>query len=352
MPKLTRQPPKYSLHKPSGQARVRYLGRDHYLGPYGSRESREAYARLIAEFSRDDPAPFSAPGGLTVAELILKFWGHCQVYYRHPDGTPTGEAAVIKCALRPLRRLFGTEPAAGFGARKLKLLRDEMIRLGWTRRYVNDQVGRVRRMFTWAASEELVLESVAGSLATVKGLEAGRSAAREKPAVKAVADGDVEATLPHLPPVVADVVRLLRLSGARVGELLAMTADGIDRSDPECWSCRPARHKTAHRGKVRVIHFGPRAVEILSPYVARAGGGRLLGYTRDGVRQAVARACAKAGVPHWHPHMLRHAAGTAVRERFGLEGSQAVLGHARAETSEIYSTLSADRAREIARQVG
>jgi hypothetical protein len=146
------------------------------------------------------------------------------VYYRHPDGTPTGEAAVIKCALRPLRRLFGTTPAAEFGAKRLKLLREEMIRLGLSRRYINDQVGRVRRMFVWAASEELVPESIAGSLATVRGLEAGRSKAREKPPVQAVPDEVVEVTLPHLPPVVADVVRVLRLSGARVGELLRASA--------------------------------------------------------------------------------------------------------------------------------
>jgi hypothetical protein len=62
MPKLTRQPPKYSLHKPSGQARVRHQGRDFYLGAYGSRGSREAYARLIAEFTRDDVMPAPTPG--------------------------------------------------------------------------------------------------------------------------------------------------------------------------------------------------------------------------------------------------------------------------------------------------
>jgi hypothetical protein len=32
--------PAYSLHKPSGQARVRIEGRDHYLGPYDSPEPK------------------------------------------------------------------------------------------------------------------------------------------------------------------------------------------------------------------------------------------------------------------------------------------------------------------------
>lgn len=378
MPKLTRKPPAYSHHKPSGQARVRYQGRDHYLGPYGSRESREAYSRLIAEFSRDSPVPVAPTGGPTVAEVILAFWSHAQVYYRHPDGTPTGEHLVIRCALKPLRRLYGTTPAAEFKAKQLRLLRDEMIRLGWSRRYINDQVGRVKRTFTWAASEELVPESVPASLATVKGLESGRSLAREKPPVEAVPDDVVEATLPYLPPIVADIVRLLRLRGARVGEFLAITPDRLDRSDPECWSYSPIRHKTSHRGKTRIIYFGPRAIALLTSYLDASEGGRLFGYTPNGVLQAIERACDRA-FPHpelsaiardrlapeqeaelkawrkehrWHPHRLRHATATEVRGRFGIDAAQAVLGNSELGTTETYAAVDTEKGREAMRQVG
>src|SRR5512135_3803341 len=34
---------------------------------------------------------------------------------------------------------------------------------------------------------------------------------------------------------------------------------------------------------------------------------------------AIAKACKRAGVPHWHPHQLRHNAGTYLRKEFGLE---------------------------------
>jgi integrase len=212
-------------------------------------------------------------------------------------------------------------PAAEFRAKHLRLVRDEMVRLGWSRRYLNGQVGRVRRMFAWAVAEDLVPESVTGSLINVKGLEAGRSKARERPKVEPIADEVVEATLPHLLPVVADVVRVLRLRGARIGEVLAMTADRIDRSDPRCWSYAPARHKSSPKGKPRTIYFGPRAIEILTPYLLASGGGRVFDYTRDGVRQAIGRAAARAGQPHWHPHQLRHLAATELRARFGLEAA-------------------------------
>lgn len=51
--------PGYLLHKPTGQARVRLNGHDHYLGPYGSDESRIEYGKLIAQHSAGVPVdPF------------------------------------------------------------------------------------------------------------------------------------------------------------------------------------------------------------------------------------------------------------------------------------------------------
>lgn len=42
--------PSYRKHS-SGQARDTINGRDHLLGKYGSRESKQKYGRLIAEYS-------------------------------------------------------------------------------------------------------------------------------------------------------------------------------------------------------------------------------------------------------------------------------------------------------------
>ena len=47
MPRSTRSIPKYRLHKASGQAVVTLRGKDYYLGPHGSPESRAEYDRLI-----------------------------------------------------------------------------------------------------------------------------------------------------------------------------------------------------------------------------------------------------------------------------------------------------------------
>ena len=44
MSRLVNRQPKYSLRKPSGQAKVRHRGKDTYLGRYGSPESKIAVA--------------------------------------------------------------------------------------------------------------------------------------------------------------------------------------------------------------------------------------------------------------------------------------------------------------------
>ncbi len=238
--------PKYSLHKPSGQAKVKYKGRVYYLGKHGTPKSKEAYARFISQLSqgrepeRSRPVPVATP--LLIGELVLQFWEHCKSYYVK-DGKRTGEDVTVHAALQPLVDSFGMTPAAEFGPKKLKLVREEMIRLKWSRRYINAQTSRIRRMFTWAASEELIPGSVALDLRTVQGLLKNRSAAREKPEVGPARDADVEAILPKLSPIMADMVRVQRLCGCRPGELLAMTVEAIDRSDPSCWEYRPATHK-------------------------------------------------------------------------------------------------------------
>jgi hypothetical protein len=110
--------PAYRLHKARNCAVVTVGGRDHYLGPYGSPESWEKYHRLIAEWlaGRNNP-PAAAAGAaaapLTVSALILRYWRHVQSYYVK-DGKPTSEQATIQHALRFVRRLYGSKPAADF----------------------------------------------------------------------------------------------------------------------------------------------------------------------------------------------------------------------------------------------
>ena len=267
--------PKLCLHKGTGQARVLLKGRHVYLGKHGTPEADEKYRRIVAEFLRTDAvpaevapraaAPATPAAGRTIDEIILAYWKWAEGHYVK-DGEPTSEIGVLKVTLRTLRRLYGSTPANAFGPLKLKAYRDQLVRDGLSRPGCNERVERVKRMFKWAVSEELVPASVYQALATVTGLQAGRTPAWEPDPVEPVDPGVVEATLPHLPPIVADMVRLQLLTGMRPGEVCSIRPADVDQTG-EVWAYRPASHKTQHHGKARTIFIGTEAQAVLSPYL-------------------------------------------------------------------------------------
>jgi site-specific recombinase XerC len=74
-------------------------------------------------------------------------------------------------------------------------------------------------------------------------------------------------------------------------------------------------------------------------------------------RRAIEYGIAKARrhgieIPHWHPHQLRHSFATLVRQRYGIEGAQVALGHARADVTQVYAEKSFQLASKIALEVG
>jgi hypothetical protein len=161
MPKLTKSIPKYRKHRASDQAVVTIWGVDHYLGPFGTKVSRDEYDRLIAEWltaGRPTRPPASVAGeiSITVVALIARYWEFVARHYVK-NGQPTSEQASIRCALRPLKRLYGETDANDFGPKKLEAVRNNLIRSGMLRRTINQNIGRIRRMFRWAESQELVV---------------------------------------------------------------------------------------------------------------------------------------------------------------------------------------------------
>lgn len=83
-----------------------------------------------------------------------------------------------------------------------------------------------------------------------------------------VDDVKVEAALGHFPEVVADMVRLERLTGMRPVEVCMLRPCDLDRSK-EAWIYRPESHKTEHYSRERIIPIGPRAQKVLLRYLVR-----------------------------------------------------------------------------------
>ena len=40
---------------------------------------------------------------------------------------------------------------------------------------------------------------------------------------------------------------------------------------------------------------------------------------------------------YWAPNRLRHTRATEVRKQFGLEAAQVILGHAKADVTQVYA---------------
>jgi hypothetical protein len=156
--------PRYSLHKPSGRARVRINGRDHYLGAYQSPESFAEYDKLIDEYLRTTRTTRST---ITIDLLCLKYIDFADTYYRHADGSPTGTVENIRAALKPLVRIYGRTLAGDFSPLKLKAVRDEMIKAKLCRTNINRHIQRIKGAFSWAMSEELVAPAVHHGLTAV-----------------------------------------------------------------------------------------------------------------------------------------------------------------------------------------
>src|SRR6516164_4472998 len=113
--------PSYRHHKPSGRAVVTLNGRDIYLGPWGSEESKAEYARKIAEWTargRQAPPPEKEQGVL-VKEVILAYYRHCEAKL------VAVELAKVAQALRIVRELYGETEAALFNVLSYAAIRSK-----------------------------------------------------------------------------------------------------------------------------------------------------------------------------------------------------------------------------------
>ncbi len=407
-------PPKYCLHKASGQARVKFGHKEIYLGKFGSPESKAKYARVVGErFKSQGPAILAGQHdvavGLSIDEVLLSYWRFAEGYYVK-NGKPTKELQSIRESLKPLRKACGAERASNFGPLRLKALQQLMIDDNLSRNVINSRVSRIKRMFKWAVSEQLIPSHVYESVRTVDNLRFGRSRARETEPVRPVDDTIVDAVVPYVAPPVAAMIQIQRLTGMRPGEVTTMRPCDIDMSE-QTWVYSPADHKNRWRGHIRQIPLGPRAQQVLVPFLQRASDVYLFSpreaeawrnnrrtgvcspnrttpvypselrrrekakltrrkrqskrpkgtrYDTVSYRRAIVYGIKKANrcreqdkqLPHWHPNQLRHLFATTVRKRYGVEAASVGLGHARTNVVEVYAEKNLGLATRVALETG
>jgi integrase len=237
-----------------------------------------------------------------------------------------GKTAVrVKTGPRGLARVTGGEGAARYACRLL------------------------RAAFSWARTEKLIAYD------PTAGVDFGRDDEREvvlgasEYARLFAAMAAMEADF-RLRPAVADALRVIALTGARVGEIVRLRWRHVElRQGRIVWPTK--RHKTGHKtGKPRIIHLPTAAQEI----IARQPEGTAADYVFKpskgkgpiAVRKPWKAIQAESGLPpHVNPHGLRHSLATLL----AVDGAQAAqimttLGHRQMSTTTRYLHF-ADKAR-------
>ena len=152
------------------------------------------------------------------------------------------------------------------------------------------------------------------------------------------------------------VVELLYASGVRVGELVGLDVDDVDRS-------RRLLRVLGKGRKERSVPFGAPAAAALEDWLTRgrpvlataaSGPALLLGVrggrldAREARRVVHAAVAAAPGVPDIGPHGLRHSAATHVLEGGAdLRSVQELLGHASLATTQVYTHVTVERLRAV-----
>jgi integrase len=386
--------PKYRKHSSRDFAFIEVHGeRIRLPGSYNSADSRAAYHDYCAKLEREPDAPVRTTAAdvatMTILELTARYLVHLE--QRH-DGGKRGDVPNNQDAIDVLLQHFASVRAADFGPKLLRAFQDRLadtkkkpkkgspegtVGENLSRRYVNAQVSRIKTMFKWAVAEELVPPSLHHALSAVRGLQAGRSKARETAKKKPVPLRYVKATLPFVSKVVRAMLRLQVLTGVRSGSICKAKPEQFDTTK-KLWIWKP-RHKTekhtAEQGTELVIPIGPRAQKVLAPWLKACGekGDFLFSprtvrndrryrkhYDSQSYGNAVTRAIKQANkarsaeeqIPHWSPHLIRHFKGDSVNEVYGIEAAQAVLGHDSISATKVYTSRRLSLAKKVAKETG
>ncbi len=264
----------------SGQARVTLNGKDYLLGVFGTREAKQRYHRILAEWEASGRSPSFRcdPKVITIVELVAAYLEHAKTYFGEEANS---EYFRILPAMAAIKNLYGEEPASTFGPLQFKALRVHLMKpirkkakdgrileRPRSRPYVNRLMKHVRRLFKWSASESMISGSIYVDLASVEPLKRGRTTAKETEPIQPVAADVVDETIKHLSPIIVAMVRFQQLTGCRPGEVCSIKPSMVNRSS-DVWEIKFAKHKTAYRGKQRTVYVGPLAQKVLAPFLLR-----------------------------------------------------------------------------------
>jgi integrase/recombinase XerC len=253
--------------------------------------------------------------------------------------------------------------ATDVGALDLRTLRSWLARqqvTGRSRTTLARRATAVRVFTAWLARTGRIPVDVGASLRSPKPHQALPPVLRQDEARELI-DAATRLADDGSPTGLRDVamLELLYATGVRVGELVGLDVDDVDRS-------RNVLRVFGKGRKERTVPFGNPAAAAVDtwlqrgrPQLAVPGAGAALFVGTRGrridqraVRTLVHRRIADVeGAPDIGPHGLRHTAATHLLEGGAdLRSVQELLGHASLATTQLYTHVSTDRLRQAYRQ--
>jgi integrase len=344
-------PPSLHLQKSSGQAYIRWNGRQIYLGPHGSKEAKDAYVREIVRLSgQRSTDEAEAPRGKEelVGGLLLRSLEHIE------KTVQASEFKNYKSVAKRVADQFALLPVADFGVDQLRELQEDFIRLRWRRGVVNRQIVRIRTI--WRVAEQLG-HAPPGSWSHLRSLTPLRKnrldvlPSRKLASISLPELVQILKTLSRVPyigshrPPVQSMLLLQYWSGMRSSEVRMMRGCEINTSG-EIWVYTPATHKNAWREghAPRQVLLGQKCQAVLKRWLQQRPMQSYL-FTTDGATPyrdsayglAAARAAQRAGLAPFRPYQLRHAAKERVTRLHGLDAARAFLGQTSIGTTNMYA---------------
>lgn len=398
--------PKLCRHRGRKLGYVTWQGKEVYFGAWPEGKAapkpvRDAYSAFILQLAGGEVPDKKKQGETTVSELCGLFmeWVESELGLKEKNN--------YSGILTPVIALFGETAASDFGPVKMRRIQKwfvdspvevkrqvegkiRTVRIPRTRSGINISINRIRRVWKWGVSRELVRPEILLALQTLESLELGRSKAPEAKPRVAVDDGLVGDTVQYLHPILAAMVRLQRLTGMRPGEVCAMTGGQIEQGSAG-WLYRPDQHKNKWRGKPRSIPLSPAAVEVLKPFLVEDSDQHLFRpcdriaqlreemrakrktkvqpsqqnrrklqtsripgqfYTAGSYGRAISKVCKDHGLEPWSPNQLRKTAINEVAQKAGEKHARAFAGHADGEvTRRFYLEQDVRLAQEAANMI-
>jgi integrase len=383
-----------------GTAFIRVCGQRIYLGKFGSSEASQNYARYVAEWASGNVQTTQPIGTVSLDTLAVAFLDYAKANCGRSD------YGNYKTALRVLLEVYSGCTVDSFTPKCLTVVQHRFTEQRnpqgrpYSRLFCNRLVKCIRSVFRRGVAQELVSPVTADALKYVPALRQGRTSAPETTPRLDVPDAVVIATLPHLLPTVATMVRVQRLACMRPNEVCRMRVGDIDRSGT-IWLYRPEKHKGTWRGHERVIALGKPEQGLIAAYLTGKSDDRAVfspkeamqerrqrdavkrktkvqpsqverhkrviknpkrkyrdfydtqSYARS-IKQSLAaangRLPADEQIPHWTPYQLRHAAVTEIAATQGLDTARAVAGQRTINVTQRYNHSDVAVAIEMAKR--